>query len=141
MKAILKKKNFACGFGHNNIVKLHISGQCNHGIISTWLLPWTQKSSQNSQNHKEELQSVIYQKISFIGAKVIKLHCITFNVGINCVKLAAACCLMHFQRKIILCACTVGNLKMYFLNTKSYLDFASVHIRSHLRKLKLMVYH
>ena len=108
----------------------------NFNILLPWR--WTQKSS---QNHKEELQSVIYQKISFIGAKVIKLHCITFNVGINCVKLAAACCLMHFQRKIILCACTVGNLKMYFLNTKSYLDFASVHIRSHLRKLKLMVYH
>ena len=95
------------------------------------------KSSQNSQNHKEELQSVIYQKISFIGAKVIKLHCITFNVGINCVKLAAACCLMHFQRKIVLCACTVGNLKMYFLNTKSYLDFASVHIRNLLEKTKI----
>ena len=108
----------------------------NFNILLPWR--WTQKSS---QNHKEELQSVIYQKISFIGAKVIKLHCITFNVGINCVKLAAACCLRHFQRKIILCACTVGNLKMYFLNTKSYLDFALVHIRSHLRKLKLMVYH
>ena len=108
----------------------------NFNILLPWR--WTQKSS---QNYKVELQSVIYQKISFIGAKVIKLHCITFNVGINCVKLAAACCLRHFQRKIILCACTVGNLKMYFLNTKSYLDFASVHIRSHLRKLKLMVYH
>ena len=112
--------------------------------LDTTMLFWTMQSWNNfnilvamDTNCTEELQSVIYQKISFIGAKVIKLHCITFNVGINCVKLAAACCLMHFQRKIILCACTVGNLKMYFLNTKSYLDFASVHIRNLLEKTKI----
>ena len=115
-----------------------------HVALDTTMLFWTMQSWNNfnilvamDTNCTEELQSVIYQKISFIGAKVIKLHCITFNVGINCVKLAAACCLMHFQRKIILCACTVGNLKMYFLNTKSYLDFASVHIRNLLEKTKI----